>query len=71
MLGSEGHHSTPPPGWQYSLYTALSADAVNSTIRSDDSAVMGFTVGAGAIFIVANLLVDIAHTSIDPRERAG
>ncbi|MBI2205278.1 MAG: ABC transporter permease [Candidatus Rokubacteria bacterium] len=44
--------------------------AVNSIIRSDYNAVMGFTVWAGAIFIVVNLVVDIAHTFIDPRERA-
>jgi ABC-type dipeptide/oligopeptide/nickel transport system permease component len=31
--------------------------------------VMGFTVWAGAIFIVVNLLVDVAHTLVDPRER--
>ena len=43
--------------------------AVNSIIRSDYNAVMGFTVWAGAIFIVVNLLVDVAHTLIDPRER--
>lgn len=42
--------------------------AVNSIIRSDYSAIMGFTVWAGAIFIVVNLLVDIAHSFIDPRE---
>jgi peptide/nickel transport system permease protein len=44
--------------------------AVNSILRSDYNAVMGFTVWAGAIFIVVNLLVDVAHTFIDPRERA-
>jgi ABC-type dipeptide/oligopeptide/nickel transport system permease component len=44
--------------------------AVNSIIRSDYSAVMGFTVWAGTIFLIVNLLVDIAHTFIDPRERA-
>ena len=43
--------------------------AVNSIIRSDYNAVMGFTVWAGGIFIVVNLLVDVAHTLIDPRER--
>ncbi|HMH50925.1 MAG TPA: ABC transporter permease [Candidatus Acidoferrum sp.] len=43
--------------------------AVNSIIRSDYNAVMGFTVWAGTIFIVVNLLVDVAHTLIDPRER--
>ena len=44
--------------------------AVNSIIRSDYNAVMGFTVWAGVIFIVVNLLVDVAQTFIDPRERA-
>jgi ABC-type dipeptide/oligopeptide/nickel transport system permease component len=44
--------------------------AVSSIVRSDYNAVMGFTVWAGAIFIVVNLLVDVAHTLVDPRERA-
>ena len=44
--------------------------AVNSIIRSDYNAVMGFTVWAGAIFLVVNLLVDVTHTVVDPRERA-
>ncbi len=43
--------------------------AVNSIIRSDYNAVMGFTVWAGTIFLVVNLLVDIAHSVVDPRER--
>ncbi|HYE92040.1 MAG TPA: ABC transporter permease [Terriglobales bacterium] len=43
--------------------------AVNAIIRSDYNAVMGFTVWAGAIFIVVNLLVDVALTLVDPRER--
>src|SRR6266581_4188952 len=44
--------------------------AVNSIIRSDYNAVMGFTVWAGAIFLIVNLLVDVTHVVIDPRERA-
>ncbi|HUG37879.1 MAG TPA: ABC transporter permease [Candidatus Limnocylindrales bacterium] len=44
--------------------------AVNAIIRSDYNAVMGFTVWAGAIFMFVNLLVDVAHGLIDPRERA-
>src|SRR5262245_29658540 len=44
--------------------------AVNSIIRSDYGAVMGFTVWAGAIFMLVNLAVDVAHTIIDPRQRA-
>ena len=43
--------------------------AVSSILRSDYNAVMGFTVWAGTIFIVVNLVVDIAHTLVDPRER--
>src|SRR5262245_49116745 len=44
--------------------------AVNSIIRSDYNAVMGFTVWAGTIFLMVNLLVDVTHVAIDPRERA-
>ena len=44
--------------------------AVGSIIRSDYDAIMGFTVWAGGIFIVVNLLVDLLHTFIDPRETA-
>jgi peptide/nickel transport system permease protein len=44
--------------------------AVSSIVRSDYNAIMGFTVWAGAIFIVVNLVVDLAHTLVDPRERA-
>jgi peptide/nickel transport system permease protein len=44
--------------------------AVSSIVLSDYNAVMGFTVWAGAIFIVVNLVVDLAHTLVDPRERA-
>ena len=43
---------------------------MNSIIRSDYNAVMGFTVWAGAIFLIVNLLVDVTHVVIDPRERA-
>ncbi len=41
--------------------------AVNSIMRSDYNGVMGFTVWAGAIFMVVNLLVDIVQTFVDPR----
>jgi ABC-type dipeptide/oligopeptide/nickel transport system permease component len=43
--------------------------AVNAIVRSDYNAIMGFTVWAGVIFMVVNLLVDVAHTLVDPRER--
>jgi ABC-type dipeptide/oligopeptide/nickel transport system permease component len=51
-------------------WPGLGTYAVNSIIRSDYNAVMGFTVWAGAIFIVVNLVVDVAQSVIDPRERA-
>jgi peptide/nickel transport system permease protein len=51
-------------------WPGLGTYAVNSILRSDYNAVMGFTVWAGAIFILVNLLVDVAHTLVDPRERA-
>jgi peptide/nickel transport system permease protein len=44
--------------------------AVSSIVASDYNGVMGFTVWAGAIFIVVNLVVDIAQGFIDPRERS-
>lgn len=51
-------------------WPGIGSYAVSSIIRSDYNAVMGFTVWAGTIFIVVNLVVDVAHTLIDPRERA-
>lgn len=51
-------------------WPGIGSYAVNAIIRSDYNAVMGFTVWAGVIFIAVNLLVDVAHGLIDPRERA-
>ena len=42
--------------------------AVNSILQSDYNAIMGFTLIMGAVFIIANLTVDIVHGLIDPRE---
>lgn len=41
--------------------------AVNSILRSDYNGIVGFTIWAGVIFIVVNLVVDLLHTFIDPR----
>jgi peptide/nickel transport system permease protein len=41
--------------------------AFEAILQSDYAGVMGFTVYAGGIFMLANLLVDIAHGIIDPR----
>jgi peptide/nickel transport system permease protein len=49
-------------------WPGLGLFAVNSILSSDYNAVMGFTLIAGAMFIVVNLLVDILQGMIDPRE---
>ena len=49
-------------------WPGLGLYAVNSILQSDYNAIMGFTLIMGAVFIIANLLVDIAHGFIDPRE---
>ena len=49
-------------------WPGLGLYAVNSILQSDYNAIMGFTLVMGAVFIVANLLVDITHGLIDPRE---
>ena len=41
--------------------------AFEAILHSDYAAVMGFTVYAGGIFMLVNLLVDIVHGLIDPR----
>lgn len=49
-------------------WPGLGLYAVNSILQSDYNAIMGFTLTMGCVFIIANLLVDIAHGLIDPRE---
>jgi ABC-type dipeptide/oligopeptide/nickel transport system permease component len=49
-------------------WPGLGLYAVNSILQSDYHAIMGFTIVQGVIFIIVNLLVDIAHGLIDPRE---
>ena len=44
--------------------------AFASILQSDYNAIMGFTVWAGLMFILVNLLVDVIHGFIDPREVA-
>lgn len=41
--------------------------AFEAILQSDYAAVMGFTVYAGGIFMIANLAVDVAHAIVDPR----
>ena len=49
-------------------WPGLGLYAVNSILQSDYNAIMGFTLIMGAVFIIANLTVDIVHGLIDPRE---
>lgn len=49
-------------------WPGLGTYAVNSILQSDYNAIMGFTLVQGVIFIIVNLLVDISHGVIDPRE---
>ncbi len=49
-------------------WPGLGRYAVESILQSDYNAIMGFTIVVGTIFIIVNLLVDIAHGFIDPRE---
>ncbi len=49
-------------------WPGLGTYAVNSILQSDYNAIMGFTIVQGVIFIIVNLLVDISHGLIDPRE---
>lgn len=49
-------------------WPGLGLYAVQSILQSDYNAIMGFTIIAGVVFIVINLLVDITHGFIDPRE---
>jgi peptide/nickel transport system permease protein len=51
-------------------WPGLGTFAVNSILSTDYNAVMGFTLVAGSLFILVNLLVDILQGMIDPRERA-
>ncbi|TPG44282.1 ABC transporter permease [Roseomonas nepalensis] len=44
--------------------------AVNSAIASDFKPVMGVTLTIGLIFMLANLLVDLAYGWLDPRTRS-
>lgn len=49
-------------------WPGLGLFAVNAILSSDYNAVMGFTLIAGTMFIVVNLVVDILQGMIDPRE---
>lgn len=50
-------------------WPGLGTYAYNSILQSDYNAIMGFTLFTGSVFILVNLLVDIAQAVLDPRGR--
>ena len=50
-------------------WPGLGTFAVNSILQSDYNAIMGFTLFVGVVFILVNLLVDVAQAVLDPRGR--
>lgn len=42
--------------------------AFQAILQSDYAAVMGFTIYAGFVFVLANMLVDVVHALLDPHE---
>src|SRR6516165_5360776 len=51
-------------------WPGIGAYAFEAILHSDYAAVMGFTVYAGVVFGIANLIVDILHAILDPRGAA-
>ena len=51
-------------------WPGIGAYAFEAILHSDYAPVMGFTVYAGFVFGVANLIVDVSHAVLDPREAA-
>lgn len=52
-------------------WPGIGAYAFEAILQSDYAAVMGFTVYAGVVFGVVNLLVDVSHALLDPRGSGG
>jgi peptide/nickel transport system permease protein len=51
-------------------WPGIGAYAFEAILQSDYPGVMGFTVYAGFVFGVVNLIVDVSHAVLDPREAA-
>ena len=51
-------------------WPGIGAYAFEAILQSDYAAVMGFTVYAGIVFGIVNLMVDVGHAVLDPRETA-
>ena len=50
-------------------WPGLGSFAVSSILQSDYNAIMSFTLFVGVVFILVNLLVDVAQAVLDPRVR--
>jgi peptide/nickel transport system permease protein len=50
-------------------WPGLGSFAVSSILQSDYNAIMSFTLFVGVVFILVNLLVDVAQAVLDPRGR--
>ena len=50
-------------------WPGLGSYAVSSILQSDYNAIMSFTLFVGVVFILVNLLVDVAQAVLDPRGR--
>jgi peptide/nickel transport system permease protein len=50
-------------------WPGLGSFAVNSILHSDYNSIMSFTLFVGVVFILVNLLVDVAQAVLDPRGR--
>jgi peptide/nickel transport system permease protein len=48
-------------------WPGIGSYAFEAILQSDYAGVMGFTVYAGGVFMLVNLIVDISHEIIDPR----
>jgi len=48
-------------------WPGIGAYAYEAIVQSDYAGVMGFTVYAGGVFMLVNLIVDLVHELIDPR----
>jgi ABC-type dipeptide/oligopeptide/nickel transport system permease component len=51
-------------------WPGIGSYAFEAILQSDYPGVMGFTVYAGFVFGVVNLIVDVSHAVLDPREAA-
>jgi len=50
-------------------WPGLGSFAVSSILQSDYNAIMSFTLFIGVVFILVNLLVDVAQAVLDPRSQ--